>query len=183
MAKLTAQTLAEAKAGQEIAIAAVLANMMPLLRRTAAIGVCPGLEFDDAMQEGIIGLFRAIKRYDAEKDASFETYACVCVQNAVLTARRSAGRNKHDPLNKSVPLLDTYSSPGPEEIAIQQENLALTLQTIQTYLSEFERDVLTSFLEGGSYNQIAQQLGRTPKAVENALFRLRRKLREVDFQG
>lgn len=180
MAHLTPETLAGARAGQEAALAAVLAHMMPSMRRAAAMGVCPGLEFDDAVQEGIIGLFRAIKTYDEAKGAAFETYACTCIQNAVVAAQRTAGRKKHAPLNQGLPLDEAVPTPGPEEIAIQNEAMESTLQAIQTRLSPFEQEVLALFLAGDSYEQIARQLGRTEKAVENALFRLRRKLRPVD---
>ena len=177
MIHLTPQTLARARAGQEAAVAAVLTHMMPLLRRAAARAVCPGLEFDDALQEGIIGLFGAIKTYHAAGGASFETYAAVCIRNAVTAARRAAGRKKNAPLNQSLPLEAAAPAPGPEVLASRREQLRSTVADIQTRLSPFEREVLAAHLAGGSYRQIARQLGCTPKAVENALVRLRRKLR------
>lgn len=179
MPHLTPQLLQQAQAGQEAAVAAVLAQMMPALRRLAAQGVCPGLEYDDAVQEGIIGLFRAVKTFDAAKGAAFETYASTCMQNAVIAAQRAAGRKKHGPLNQSVPLQENHSSPGPEEIAIRNEQMSATFRAIHTRLSGFEQEVLALFLDGNSYEQIARQLGRDSKAIENALFRLRRKLRQV----
>lgn len=185
MAHITRQTLAKAKKGDEPALAAILAHTMPMVRRAAAMGVCPGLEFDDALQEGIIGLFNAIRTYDVEKGITFDTYASACVQNAVLSARRKAGRNKHNPLNNSVPLTEeqTSSLPGPEELAIRQEDYAHTVQAIENKLSLLEQDVLGLFLQGLTYTQIAERLGRTPKTVENALFRLRRKLRDADIHA
>lgn len=185
MAHITRQTLAKAQQGDQSALAAILAHTMPVVRRAAAVAVCPGLEFDDAVQEGIIGLFNAIRTYNAEKGIAFDTYAGTCVQNAVLSARRKAGRNKHNPLNNSVPLSEdqTSSSPGPEELAIRQEDYAFAMQAIQSRLSLLEQDVLDLFLQGLTYAQIAKRLGRTPKTVENALFRLRRKLRNADIYG
>ena len=177
MVTLTPQTLAKARAGQEAAVAAVLTHMMPPLRRLAARAVCPGLEFDDALQEGIIGLFGAIKTYRPTGGASFETYAAVCMRNAITAARRAAGRKKNAPLNQSLPLEDAAPAPGPEELAIRREQLEAAASDIRTRLSPFERKVLAAHLAGGSYRQIARQLGCTPKAVENALVRLRRKLR------
>ncbi len=178
MSKITPELLRRAKAGQEAAVAGVLAQMMPAIRSRAADHVCPGMEFDDAVQEGIIGLFGAIKTYDPGRAASFETYAAACIQNAILSARRAAGRKKHGPLNQSVPLEDVHPTPGPEELAIQNERLQDTLDAIQSQLSDLERSVLELFLEGLSYEQIAKTLGRTPKTVENALTRLRRKLKK-----
>ena len=177
MVSLTAQTLAQAQAGQEAAVAAVLTHMMPVLRRAAARSVCPGLELDDAMQEGIIGLFGAIKTYQPGKGAAFETYAAVCIRNAVAAAQRAAGRKKNAPLNQGLPLQGAAAGPGPEEVAIHREQLQSAMAAIESQLSAFERAVLAASLAGGSYRQIARQLGCTPKAVENALFRLRRKLR------
>ena len=92
-------------------------------------------------------------------------------------ARRAAGRKKNAPLNQSLPLEDASPAPGPEELAIHREQPRATVADIQTRLSPFEREVLAAHLAGGSYRQIAWQLGCTPKAVENALARLRRKLR------
>ncbi len=177
MVTLTPQTLAKARAGQEAAVAAVLTHMMPLLRRLAARAVRPGLEFDDALQEGIIGLFGAIKTYRPTGGASFETYAAVCMRNAITAACRAAGRKKNAPLNQSLPLEEAAPAPGPEELAIRREQLEAAASDIRTRLSPFERKVLAAHLAGGSYRQIARQLGCTPKAVENALGRLRRKLR------
>ena len=178
MTQITPELLQQAKAGQEAALAAVLAHMMPVIRSHAAAGVCPGLDLDDAVQEGIIGLFAAIRSYRPGEGASFGTYAGRCIQNAIRTARRAAGRKKHGPLNQSVPLSEE-TPPRPEELAIQNEQLQDTLQTIQTRLSPFEQEVLELFLSGCSYEQIAQALGRSPKSVENALSRLRRKLKEA----
>ena len=177
MSHLTPQLVQQAKNGSETAVAAVLAAMMPYLRMTAVRSVCPGLEQEDALQEGIIGLFAAVKTYDPNRGVKFETYAASCIQNAVTAAQRAAGRKKNGPLNNSLPLDEEHSSPGPEEITIRKEQMEATLEAISTRLSPFEREVLDCFLDGSSYQQIAEQLGRTPKAVENALFRLRRKLR------
>lgn len=178
MAHITPELIQKAKDGEESALAAVLAHMMPTIRSHAVDGVCPGMDLDDAVQEGIIGLFAAIRGYRADEGAAFGTYASRCVQNAIRTARRTAGRKKHGPLNQSVPLSEEDAAPGPEELAIQNEQLQDTLQTIQTRLSPLEQEVLELFLSGCSYEQIAQILGRSPKSVENALSRLRRKLKD-----
>ena len=177
MHHLSPQLIEDARAGSETAVAAVLAAMMPHLRAEAARVVCPGLEREDALQEGIIGLFSALKTYRPDGSAGFETYACTCIQNAVNGAHRAAGRKKHGPLNNSLPLDEDQPAPGPEELTIRREELEATLEAISTRLSPFEQEVLVLFLEGSSYQQIADRLGRTAKAVENALFRLRRKLK------
>ncbi len=182
MPKITLEVLQKAQNGDESAVACVLAHMMPLIRYKAANSICPGLEFDDAVQEGIIGLFGAIKGYSAEKQVPFEAYAAICIQNAIIAAQRAASRKKHGPLNQSVPLKDIHVTPSPEELTIQYEQFQNTMGMIQTQLSPFERDVLSLFLDGYRYEQIAEALNRTPKAVENALVRLRRKLRQSKEQ-
>ncbi len=180
MAGFDSTQLAALRSGDEAALARVIACMMPAIRRSASMCTCPGLEFDDAVQEGIIGLFRAIETFDSNRSASFETYATVCIQNAQVSAQRAAGRKKHGPLNTSVPLEDDLSAPqplGPEELAIQNEQSAHWRQWLDQHLSPFEREVLSLFLQGASNAQIAAALGRTPKAIENALGRVRRKLK------
>ena len=106
----------QARNGDEQAIAGLIARQMPQIRSLAAKAVRPGLDFDDAVQEGIIGLFSALETFDAQKGAAFATYANVCVQNAIVSAVRAAGRSKHAPLNTSVPYTETESTPGPEAI-------------------------------------------------------------------
>ena len=177
MSHLTPQVIQEAKEGNEAAVAAVLAALMPHLRHVAMQGACPGLEQEDALQEGIIGLFSAVRTYEPDRGAEFETYASACIQNAVAAAQRAAGRKKHAPLNNSLPLDEDHPAPGPEELTIRKEQMQATLDAISSRLSSFEREVLDRFLDGDSYQQIAKELGRTEKSVENALFRLRRKLR------
>ena len=177
MIHLTSQTLARARAGQEAAVAAVLTHMMPLLRRLAARAVCPGLEFEDALQEGIIGLFRAIQTYDPGRGASFETYAGVCALNAQIAAARSARSKKHGPLNDSVPLEESGTAQSPEELAIAAERYQQIVREMEVRLSELERQVLALYLAGCSARQIGQRLGRDEKTAENAMGRVRRKLR------
>ena len=98
--------LRRAKAGDEQALAALITRQMPLIRAIAARSVGPGLEFEDAVQEGLIALFFAMESYEEGRGAAFSTYASVCIQNAVADAARKAGRRKHAPLNSSVPLDD-----------------------------------------------------------------------------
>ena len=161
----------QARNGDEQAIAGLIARQMPQIRSLAAKAVRPGLDFDDAVQEGIIGLFSALETFDAQKGAAFATYANVCVQNAIVSAVRAAGRSKHAPLNTSVPYTETESTPGPEELVMQ------TMQSIDTRLSALEKQVLALFLDGNSYSAIAKRLNVSEKAVDNALQRVRAKLK------
>ncbi len=165
-----------AKNGSEAALAAIIARYMPLIRRLAKRAAQPGLDFEDATQEGLIGLFTAIEHYRPDCGAAFSTYAAVCVRNAIISAGKAAGRKKHQPLNQSVPLTETHSIPGPEEQTIANEQVALTLEKARLALSSFERKVLRLRMDGCTGAEIARYTGKPVKSVENALRRARQKL-------
>ncbi|MDD3430027.1 MAG: sigma-70 family RNA polymerase sigma factor [Oscillospiraceae bacterium] len=174
---ISSTQLNDAMRGDEAALAGVLTAMLPTISAFAVRSVCPGLDKDDLTQEGLLGLFHAIGTYQTEGGASFTTYATRCIQNAMLTAQKQAGRKKHSPLNHFVPLNEEGIVLGPEEITIEKEEYLHTMQNINTRLSAFEKEVLLLFLDGLSYEQIADKLAKTPKAVDNALSRVRRKLK------
>ena len=171
------ELLQQAQAGEESAIAALITAMMPAIRKGAAAVAAPGLDFDDAVQEGLIGLFHAVRSYRADKKVP-----AACIANAQQDARRSATRKKHAPLNNSVPLPENSAAPGPEELAIANERCAAVLERINTQLSPLERSSLLASLEGHTAAQTAQLLHCTPKAVENALMRARKKLRSDEVR-
>lgn len=173
------ELLRRAQAGEESAIAALITRMMPAIRKGAAAVAAPGLDFDDAVQEGLIGLFHAVRGYDAARRIPFAAYAAACIANAQQDARRMATRKKHAPLNDSVPLPEDSAAPGPEDLAIANERCAAVLERINTGLSPLERGSLLASLEGRTAAQTAQLLHCTPKAVENALARARKKLRNT----
>ena len=150
---------------------------MPGIRRSAAANVAPGLEREDAEQEGLIALFRAIGSYRTQNDVSFETYAMRCIRNGITDARLRASRKKHHPLNHSVPMEEDPSTPGPEEQAVDREQYRATVRILRTDLSATERRVLLMRLDGADYRTIAQKLNISPKAVDNALARVRAKLK------
>lgn len=177
MKNTTLTELEQARNGNEPALATVIARFMPVIEMHARPAIRPGLELEDAVQEGIIGLFNAIETYRPAEGAQFATYASVCIKNAIATAQRAAGRKKHAPLNHSVPIPEEQSIPGPEEEAIQSEQISTTLRLVQKKLSSLETQVLALFLDGFSYEHIARKLGKTTKAVDNALARVRRKLK------
>lgn len=181
MQKITNDLLALAQNGDETAVAALIARMMPAIRKGAAAATAPGLDFEDAVQEGLIGLFEAMHRYDTAAGMAFASFAAACIAHAQQDARRAALRKKHAPLNYSVPLPAAEESsdtrPGPEELAIFGEQYADTLRRMQTELSALERTVLMAGLEGRTPAQTARELGLPAKNVANALARARRKLR------
>lgn len=171
------EQIEQARHGDEQALAAVLRRQMPQIRSLAAKAVGPGLDYDDAVQEGLIGLLSALRTFDGEKGAAFSTYANTCVQNAIASAVRGAQRKKHAPLNTSVPYTEQESAPGPEELLMQSERYHQTMQSIDTRLSAMEKQVLGLFLDGCSYGVIAKRLEISEKAVDNALQRVRLKLK------
>lgn len=153
-----------------------------------------GSDREDLIQEGMIGFFKAIRDYNPQKQAAFKSFAELCIVRQIITAIKGATRQKHIPLNTYVSLNkpiydDEYSptlletlpgsvSPNPEELLIvneDYENIKLRLNEI---LSELEQKTLTLFLEGCSYTEISQALGRPSKTVDNALQRIKRKLQK-----
>lgn len=158
-----------------------------------------GADSDDLIQEGMIGLFKAVRDYDMGRDASFYTFAELCISRQMYTAVQASKRQKHQPLNTYVSL-DTGNSSGdgdgkeglnlgelladraelsPEELFLDKERVAYLEKTIEEELSEFERQVLDLYMTGMSYTQIAKVLGRDEKATDNALQRLKAKIRKI----
>lgn len=174
---VTQDELEAARSGDEAALAFIITRHMPFIRKFAHKAVRPGLDFEDAVQEGIIGLFSAIENYEVSRDVTFNTYSSVCIHNAILSAQKAAGRKKHSPLNYSVPIPENQSIPGPEDSTIASEQVSLAMEKIKNKLSSTEKTVLALFLDGFSYEEIARTLGKTQKSVENSLTRARRKLK------
>ena len=133
-------------------------------------------------------LIRAIREYDGAKAASFRTFAEVCIRNRLISALRAASRDKHSPLNQSVPLDTPFfdgnsypfgalraSSADPEELIIDRDRVAEALESTRKQLSEFEAKILGLYLDGLSCQEIAKAVGKSPKSVDNAVQRVRRK--------
>ncbi len=169
-----------AKNGDERALSHLMAAFAPTIKACGAKYVCPGLEYEDIAQECMIALFRAIISYNKEKGASFPTYASTCIENAAVSALRSANRKKHFALNTAVSLADTNeneSEQSAEDVVFKAESYNTAIKHINNKLSQLEKNVLFAFLDGASYLQIANRLNITEKSVDNALQRIRAKLR------
>lgn len=144
-----------------------------------------GGETDDLIQEGMIGLFKAVRDYESDKNTSFRTFACICIERQLYSAIQSNNRQKHIPLNSYVSLsgdvdeflLKELWVENPESIIIGRENALLLQDEIQKKLSAMERKVLELYLKGYGYNRIAEILGKAPKSIDNALQRIRAKVR------
>ena len=152
-----------------------------------------GADTDDIEQEGMIGLFKAVRDFRADREASFRAFAELCITRQVISAVKAATRHKHQPLNQYVSLsgvrggdeaaersveelLDPHAVPDPADTVIANERMAAMRRSIDETLSGLEVDVLRLYVEGRSYQEISAQLGRHVKSIDNALQRIKRKL-------
>jgi len=151
-----------------------------------------GADHEDIVQEGMIGLYKAIRDYKAERLSSFRAFAELCVTRQIITAIKTATRQKHIPLNSYISLnkpiyeedsdrtlLDVITEEGmsnPEEMIIDREDLSVIEGKIGQMLSDLEKDVLVRYMEGKSYVEIAGEMHRHVKSIDNALQRIKRKL-------
>ncbi len=174
--QITSGIISAARDGDETAQAAIVTHFMPKIRFFASVHV-PGVEKEDLQQEGLVALFRAIDRWDSAGTASFETYAVCCIRNGIRDACDRALRKKHLPLNTAVETPEDICSPGPEEQALHAERYRAVVRTLHTRLTPLEKRVLVAHLNGLHHGEIAQRLGINCKSVENALGRVRAKLK------
>ncbi len=151
-----------------------------------------GADKEDIVQEGMIGLYKAVRDYDVEKKASFRAFAELCITRQIITAIKTATRQKHQPLNTYVslnkPVYDEESErtlvdiiaatkvSNPEEIIIDKEDYASIEEEITNMLSGLEKKVLSFYLQGLSYQQIAKIMNRHEKSIDNALQRAKGKI-------
>ena len=168
-----------------------------LVRSKAGSMYILGADRDDLIQEGMIGLFKAIRDYDTGRDASFFTFADLCISRQMYTAVQAAGRQKHAPLNSYISLYADMSEKGdgedmeliqslmslsdknPEDLLIDKENVEGLEKLIERELSNFEKQVLDLYITGMKYTQIAKVLGKDEKSTDNALQRIKTKLKKA----
>ena len=156
-----------------------------LVRRKARAMFLIGGDTDDLIQEGMIGLFKAVRDYHPGKEASFVTFAQMCIDRQIYSAVQSSNRQEHMPLNTYISLSqEDEESPlaqawveTPEEIIIDRENTRALEDEIKSALSPMENTVLNYYLEGKSYADIGMLMDKNPKSVDNALRRIRTKIR------
>lgn len=172
-----------------------------LVRKKARSMYILGADGDDLIQEGMIGLFKAVRDYDAGRDANFYTFADLCISRQMYNAVQASRREKHTPLNTYISLyasaepeseekgtelvniLVSEVETDPEKLFIDKENVAHIESIIEKELSSFEKQVLDLYITGMSYSQIAKVLSRDEKSTDNALQRLKSKLRRaVDYK-
>jgi len=180
-----------AQAGDGQALAYLLNKYKNFVRSKARSYFLIGADHEDIVQEGMIGLYKAIRDFQPTRLASFRSFAELCVKRQIITAIKAATRQKHVPLNSYVslnkPLYDEESDrtlldviegrvTNPEDLYISQEDLSRIQTQISEVLSDLERQVLDAFMDGKSYQEIAELLGRHVKSIDNALQRVKRKL-------
>ncbi|MBE5965204.1 MAG: RNA polymerase sporulation sigma factor SigH [Lachnospiraceae bacterium] len=179
----------------EEVVAYFLNKYKGMVRKKARALYIVGGDSEDLIQEGMIGLYKAIRDYNATKEATLFTFATLCVERQMYTAIRSSNSKKNEPLNSYIsfdaPLtneneeskfgdfIELSKAQSPEELIIDRENVNRIEGKIDTCLSKFEKQVIQMYLEGVSYTKIAQILDKTPKSIDNALQRIRNKLSKV----
>ncbi len=179
-------------AGDQLAEEYLLDKYKNFVRSKARSYFLIGADHEDIVQEGMIGLYKAIRDYRPEKLSSFRGFAELCITRQIITAIKTATRQKHIPLNSYISLnkslygeesdrtlLDILMEgnvSNPEELIINQENFGAVRQKMNEVLSGLEQEVLADYLDGKSYQEIAENLGRHVKSIDNALQRVKRKL-------
>ena len=190
--------------GEEAITDYIMDKYKNLVRKKAKSMYILGADNEDLIQEGMIGLFKAVRDYDSGRDASFFTFADLCVSRQMYTAVQASNRKKHIPLNSYVPfsnggsgergegeeerepienILSSEGGKSPEELFIDRENLEGLERMIEKELSGFEKQVLDLYITGMSYSQIARVLGRDEKSTDNALQRIKNKLKKALAAG
>ncbi len=152
-----------------------------------------GAENEDIIQEGMIGLFKAVRDFDPSKGASFSTFANLCVKRQLITAVKQSNRKKHSPLNSYVSFYSTDDDESylvdelaadkntePERMMLGKDQSEKINEYIDRYLSKYEKSVLSEYLSGISYEEIAEHLSKTPKSIDNAVQRIRKKLKNIE---
>jgi RNA polymerase sporulation-specific sigma factor len=190
--KTDEQIVDMAQTGDRVALEYLLSKYKNFVRSKARSYFLIGADHEDIVQEGMIGLFKSIRDYQLERLSSFRAFAELCITRQIITAIKTATRQKHLPLNSYVslnkPIYDEESdrtlmdviveghAQNPEELIIGREDILSIRDQVGTVLSSLEQDVLSAYLDGKSYQEIADVLGRHVKSIDNALQRVKRKL-------
>ena len=182
----TEQALLQAvRSGQADATDKLIMRYRPNVEMIAAKYVSSPMEQDDLIQEGMIGLLAAIQSYNPEKGTQFVTYASRCIDNSILTAIKKISRLKDIPQAKLIALEevspDTQYALSAEDEFLAKESVSTLTEILYEGLSSFENEVLRLHIVGCSYQEIADKLSKNPKAIDNAIQRIRKKLSGVTF--
>ena len=186
------ELIREAKAGDDTALELLINKYKKFVRAKARTYFLIGADREDIIQEGMIGLYKAIRDFRGDKLSSFRAFAELCITRQIITAIKTATRQKHIPLNSYIslnkPIFDEESDrtlmdiineenvSDPEEMMINREEFAGIELKMNEILSNLEWEVLSKYLQGRSYQEIARELNRHVKSIDNALQRVKRKL-------
>ena len=185
--------IALAKQGRPDAYDRIVKRYYSFVRLKASSYFLIGGDSDDLIQEGLVGLYKAVRDYRTDRESSFRNFAELCITRQIITAVKTATRNKHTPLNQSVSFSQTPAGgaegetsldevlPGPTahdpvNQVISSEELHSLVACLSTVLSELESSVLSLYLDGESYEDVGARLGCDTKTVDNALQRVKRKV-------
>ncbi len=176
------------RSGEDDVAEYLLEKYKPLVRMRARELYLVGGDREDLLQEGMLGLFKAIREYDETRGASFETFAGIVISRQMYSAIAAAQRQKHQPLNESVSISEIEENheeiklglaESPESIIMQMENMQALRDQITRSLSKMEKTVFDLYLQGLDYTTIARKLDKSPKSIDNALQRIRQKSASV----
>ncbi len=186
-----------ARNGNDAALDQLIRRYQPFVRLKASSYFLAGGDADDLQQEGLIGLYKAIRDYRVDRETSFRSFAELCITRQIITAIKGATRNKHQPLNGYISFSHTPAGADPEggecslgdaiagsptldpaSCVVSSDELDSLVEMLGCSLSPLESDVLASFMGGESYDAIAERVGCDPKAVDNALQRVKRKIEQ-----
>ena len=183
--------ITEIKSGDKSALEFLIGKYKELVNMKVSKFFMIGAEKEDIVQEGLIGLFKAIKSYNPEKQNSFKTFANLCIERQLITAIKSSNRQKHMPLNSYLSLnttayeededsslIDVFNAhqmEDPLETITKKEYYKTVETAIDKSLSDFEKQVLNRYMQGESYIQIAEKLDAPVKSIDNAIQRIRKK--------
>lgn len=183
--------------GDSSAVDSLLEKYKYLVRKKARTLYLIGGENEDLIQEGMIALYKAIRDYDIEKESSFVQFAEICIEHQLYNVIKGANRMKNSPLNTYISLYsplggtndtsretlaDTLlpnEQTNPEDIVIDKENVTDIQSAIEKKLSTFEKRVVELYIDGCNYQQIAKSLDKTPKSIDNALQRIKKKINKA----
>jgi RNA polymerase sporulation-specific sigma factor len=186
-----AYLVALAKAGSAGAYDRIVRRYRGFVRLKASSYFLLGGEAEDLIQEGLLGLYKAVRDYRSDRESSFRNFAELCITRQIITAVKTASRNKHAPLNQYVSFATSPAAEGettieeilpgptsdePSERVIASEELASLVSCLSSVLSELESQVLSLYLDGHSYEAIGERLECETKTVDNALQRVKRKV-------
>ncbi len=186
------EILCEIKEGNEQALTYLLNKYKPLVNNKVSKYFIVGAEKEDIVQEGMIGLYKAVRNFDNNKQNTFKTFANICIERQLITAIKTSTRQKHIPLNNcvslntsaysngddGVELIETYDSKtieDPLETMMKKEYYVEIHSTIDKKLSKFEKQVLDRLIKGESYEDIAKKIDAPVKSIDNAIQRIRKK--------